>query len=370
MNEPIDYARGEYRVGTHCFSFTDVGRRELLGGVQDYRRVTVRMYYPVTEASVAGKKRARIFSPSKLKAVQKSLFFVSFKPEDLTADYYHVPMMRGRKFPLIFFSHGYGSYVEANTFICCFLASRGYVVASVGHAFEAMENTYAHGSFDLMDKTLGRKMYTDRRASMKVFNRLKKSSLSRMEALAVFDAYQDKYAPFMKGRVAEWAKDTEAALREIKKRYSDCIDFTRGVGASGHSLGGATAYYLCRYNDEFTCGINIDGALYGDYDDSPMKAPFCQICCKEHLFCMTRPLLGTEAPAYLVTFDGTRHVSYCDIGFKIKSRLLMGRLSAEEIFENLSYTHLTFFDRYLKGSDADLEQTASRDIRYERVDSL
>ena len=65
MKEPKDYAKGEYKVGTHCFSFTDKGRKEVLGGAEGDRRITVRMYYPVTEESTAGTKRSRIFSPSK-----------------------------------------------------------------------------------------------------------------------------------------------------------------------------------------------------------------------------------------------------------------------------------------------------------------
>ena len=368
MKEPKDYAKGEYKVGTHCFSFTDEGRKEVLGGAEGDRRITVRMYYPVTEESTAGKKRSRIFSPSKMKALRKSFLMPKLSPEENTADYYHVPPMSGEKFPLIMFSHGYGSYVEANTFLCCFLAARGYIVASVGHAFEAIENTYADGTFDLLDKTLTKKMYTSCFGALIAQTKLlKKKGLTREEAVREFDVFQRKYCPFMIGRLDEWVKDAEAAVCEVKKRYADYLDLSRGVGASGHSFGGDLAYYLCKYRDEFTCGINIDGALFGDYDDSLMETPFCQISCRENLNAETRPLIGTAAPAYLVTFDKMKHISFTDIKFMLNFPLFVGKISAEEVFENLSYCHLTFFDRYLKGKAADPEQTDSKNVHYEHI---
>ena len=367
MKEPRDYARGEYRVGTHCFSFTDVGRKELLGGAEGDRRITVRMYYPVTEESVAGKPRSRIFTASKERALRKASFLPKFPPEERVADYYHVPIVSGERFPLVIYNHGYGSYVEANTFLCCYLAARGYIVASVGHAFEALENTYAGGGSDVMDKTIGRKMYTSYIGAVIEQMKLLKKKVSREEALRLFDRFQRKYCPFLIGRLGEWVRDTEAALAEIKKRYAGSLDLSRGVGATGHSFGGDAAYWLSKYSDEFTCGINIDGGLFGDYDDSPMKAPFCQISCAENLNVETRPLLNTEAPTYLVTYRDMKHIAFTDIKFKMSFVPFVGKISAEEAFDNLAYTHLTFFDMYLKGRDTELTQTGSRRVTYERI---
>lgn len=45
-------------------------------------------------------------------------------------------------------------------------------------------------------------------------------------------------------------------------------DRLEGTGVTGHSLGGCVAYYLCRHFEEFICGINIDGGLFGDYRDT------------------------------------------------------------------------------------------------------
>lgn len=61
----------------------------------------------------------------------------------LYANFYeNVDISEGR-FPLIMFSMGYKSYVESNTYLLCNLASHGYIVASVGHAYEGVDKAKA-----------------------------------------------------------------------------------------------------------------------------------------------------------------------------------------------------------------------------------
>ncbi len=77
----------------------------------------------------------------------------------------------------------------------------------------------------------------------------------------MFRTFQDENCPYIRDRVQEWAGDMLSALESLKARYISRIDFDAGVGASGHSLGGACAYYLCQHYEEITCGINIDGRV-------------------------------------------------------------------------------------------------------------
>ena len=179
------------------------------------------------------------------------------------ADYYeNVPVAQGTKFPLIMFSMGYNSYVESNTYLLCVLASSGYIVASVGHAYEAVENDYEDGSYDLYDKKINKRMYNGKwkKAHKKLLKKgFPKNEAEYKDALTEFEAFQNEYTPYIMDRVKEWEADILKALGEVKIRYSEHLDLSRGVGASGHSLGGCLAYFLCRYNDEFSCGINSSG---------------------------------------------------------------------------------------------------------------
>ena len=160
---PKKYIVGKYAVGTSCYSVVDTGRKEVLGDCEGDRKIAVRMYYPVAKEDVEGKQRATIFSDEKKAAIMKAYHLRRVSDEMNYADYYEkVPIVQDVKFPLIMFSMGYNSYVESNTYLLCALASSGYIVASVGHAYEAVENDYEDGSYDLYDKKTNKRMYNGR----------------------------------------------------------------------------------------------------------------------------------------------------------------------------------------------------------------
>lgn len=362
---PKNYISGKYAVGTKCFSFVDEERGEILGDENGARKIAVRMYYPVDKANVGDKQCATIFSEKKKAAIMKAFHIKNVADEMNYANYYEdVSIVSGEKFPLIMFSMGYNSYVESNTYLLCNLASHGYVIASVGHAYEAVENDYEDGSFDLYDKSINKKMYTSVMGAILAQRKLLKAKVDSKAALEAFEAFQDKYTPYIKNRVMEWKVDIEKALEEVKLRYSDSLDLRNGVGASGHSLGGCLAYYLCRYNEEFKCGINIDGGLFGDYPDKIMEKPFCQISCRENINVETRPFVGTTADTYQVVFDDMKHLGFTDAKFYIPIKMLSGKLDSEEMFRHLSYCHVTFFDKYLKEKSLSFDGIESDKVTY------
>ncbi len=359
-----NYISGKYAVGTVCFSLTDESREDTLGK-GGRRKIAVRMYYPVTAESVQGAKRFPVFSENKAQAVKKAFYLKKISDEIMNAQQYDLPMMDER-FPLVMFSHGYNSYVEANTLLCCDMASRGYIVASVGHANEAAENDYEDGSTDVFDASLRRRMY-DRNLFLVAIDqiRLMDRRLDARQALDRFNVFQDKNCTLFKERVAEWAKDIRFAADAVKERYAQFIDTDRGTGVTGHSLGGAAAYYLCRYDDTFACGINIDGAVFGSYDGTPMTKPFCQICCRSNMNLETRPFFDTDADTYRVVFDDMQHNGFTDLKFMMPP-LFVGKLDNNVLHKNLSYCHTRFFDIYLKGSHKAFVREGSK-VHYKRI---
>jgi len=364
---PKKYIFGDYAVGTECFSIVDEGRPEVLGDAEGDRKIAVRMYYPVDPAVVEGKERAKVFSEKKAEAIKKEYHLKEITEDMAYADYYEgVPFPEDETFPLIMFSMGYYSYVESNTWLLTALASYGYIVASVGHAYEAVENDYEDGSFDLYDKKIKKMQYNGKIRAILAQKGILGKERSYEESLELLDQFQDRFVPYIKGRVSEWEKDILKALEAVKERYAGHIDFYRGIGASGHSLGGCLAYYLCRYNDEFSCGINMDGGLFGDYPEKVMKKPFCQISCYENINFTTRAFLGTKADTYQVVFRDMKHMGFTDAKFYI-SPAFSGKLDSEEVFRHLVYTHVRFFDKYLKGRDVDLKGMKSEKIKYKKI---
>ena len=365
---PSGYASGRYAVGTSCFTIHDKGRKAVVGGGSEDRRIAVRMYYPADRGAVVGKPFAPLFSQAGKAAVMKAFYIVSMDGGRDHAEFYeNVPVSQEEKFPLIMYSMGYNSYAECNTYLLCALASRGYIIASVGHAHEAVRNEYDDGTYDVFDPRIKKAMYTSIFRAALAQGRLTKGKLSPAEALTAFEEFQNKYSPYLKARTAEWVKDMEKAHDAVRERYADCIDTRRGTGACGHSLGGCTAYHLCRYNSEFSCGINIDGALFGEFPENTMEKPFCQISCRQNINFETRSLLQTNADTYHVIFRKTAHIGFTDLKFLVPYKFMVGRIDPEELFRNLLYCHTAFFDRYLKGSDTPFEGLHSDCVEYRRI---
>lgn len=307
------YVSGDYAVGTECFTVIDSERKEVLGSGEGNRKIAVRMYYPVLRETVNSMQRADIFSVRKMQELQKAYHIKNVAQEMKKADYYeNAAHVEGEMFPLVLYNHGYNAYLEANTFLCCELASNGYIVASVGHAYEAILNEYEDGTYDTYDKKINKMVYDNVVATLISQMILLKAKGTKEEVYQKFDAFQRKHTRYIMERVTQWGQDSMCVVRALKQRYAQWIDFSKGIGATGHSMGGATAYYLCHHEAEIACGINIDGGVFGDYENMTMTKPFLQICCAENYNVETRSLFGTNAPVECEIFEGMKHIGFTD----------------------------------------------------------
>ena len=345
---------GEYAVGTFTYTVKD-DRKEVMhqGGM---RSVTSRVYYPVLKESVKGRPKMVALSDNMLKGF-KDAFKVApnfkKKPEANRSECYEgADKIPGKKFPLIMFNHGYNSYREGNSFLCLDLASHGYVVISVNHSYESICSEFEDGTVLFYDKTITKKQYEPMLGGVITMFKLMKLRGTDAELAEKFDEAQRKYCKFLMSRLPEWVKDNEAALEFAKENFADFIDFEKGVGASGHSMGGNTAYALCARNDDFVCGINLDGAYFGDYTNDIQTKPFMQISCKDNEYVVTRVYTRHTNPVFKVLFRDMHHIGFADCKHMIPMKSVVGRLDADLLHENVCRAHLEFFDAYLKGLKA------------------
>lgn len=341
---------GEYAVGTLTYTVKDDREEVLAPGTM--RSVAARVYYPVLKESVEGFPRTVALSDNMIKGF-KDAFMVApnFKkdPEaNLSACYADAEKIPGKKFPLIMFNPGHNSYREGNSFLCIELASHGYVVICVAHSMEAMCTEFDDGTAVFFDKSISKKMYQPMLGGIMAMYKLTKASGTDEELAKRFDEVQRKYCTFMMKRLPEWVKDTEAALEYAKQHLTDLIDFDQGIGAAGHSFGGDTAYALCARDKRFVCGINMDGALFGDYTEDVLTKPFMQISCKDNASVATRVYVRHTKPVYRVLFKDMRHMGFADAKHMIPMKSVVGKLDPDVMHENLCRCHLEFFDAYLK----------------------
>ncbi|MCR4792748.1 MAG: hypothetical protein K5871_08355, partial [Lachnospiraceae bacterium] len=277
------------------------------------------------------------------------------------------PQIDGEKFPFIIFNHGYKSFREANSFLCIELASHGYVVMTVGHPLEGACTEYDDDAPIFCEKDLLKIANSPFIPNILALNKLTKMKGTNEERVKAIDAYQEKFGGFMIKRLPEWEKDIYTALDGVRQNFGDMIDFDKGIGLTGHSFGGAISYYLCMKDPQFKCGVNIDGLLFGQYNDRIMDKPFLMINCEEHEVLAARVISLHSAPAYKAVFRDMKHVGFSDMKHAIPKFMsgTMGKLDANLMHENLCICHLSFFDAHLKEKSKAVDVKSNDVIRFE-----
>lgn len=358
---------GEYKVGTTVFSLTDENRKEKLGpdAGNILRRLAVRLYYPVLPEDTEGMKKAVVMSAVKLNALAKIYHMPIKDARDSEGEVYQdVRPVPGRKFPLVIFSHGMGAYLESNNFMLTELSSHGYVIAAIGHTYEEAATDLYDGSYVFFDKRCQSDMYSPKvRGNLAALKILTNKKGSYEEQYRRFNDFQSRYCSFLMDRVEERSKDVKLVLEALKGRFSDRIDFTPGVGISGHSIGGATAYYMCMHDDEFSCGINLDGMLLGHYEGMRMKKPFYQISCEDSRGTVSRVALDHDAPAYWELFSNMKHMGFSDMIFFVPVKMVVGKMDPMKYHEYVCRIHLSMLGRFLKGSEEEVYEPDDEYVR-------
>ena len=350
VNKPAP--SGKYAVGT--FTHTIHTNRDEVLNPGTKRSVPVRVYYPVLKASVEGMSKIKYMSRDIANALKKSMHApINYDKSDAAGDnfsdcYENAPKIEGMKFPLIMFNHGLASYREANSFLCLDLASHGYVVISVGHPYDASLTELDDGTKIELHKDTMKRQYEPFLPGAISVLKLTKSKGTNRELADRFDVIQNKYCKYVQSRVDEWEKDTLSAVDYAKENLSDIIDFSNGIGATGHSLGGATAYMLCLDHEEFACGLNLDGALFGNNKGKILRKPFAQISCKTNLKVETRPYIDHTRPVYSALFQKMQHIAFSDMKHMIPIKAIVGGLDPDLAHEYVCKIHLELFDSYLK----------------------
>lgn len=353
-NKPVP--TGEYAVGTFTHTIYTDREEALAPGTK--RNIPVRVYYPVLKESVEGMSKVRYMSREMAQSLKKLMHApINIDKAEAQGDNYsecyeNAPRIEGARFPLITFSHGFGSYMEANSFLCLDLASHGYVVISVGHPYDAALCEFGDGTKIPLYKEAMKRQYEPMLPGMCAVLKLTKTKGTDRELAEKLDVLQNKYCKFIMSRIEEWKIDTINAVDYAKEHLSDMIDFSKGIGATGHSLGGVTSYLLCFDKEEFVCGANLDGATFGDHKGKILRKPFAQLSCKSNLSVETRVYIDHTKPVFQAVFEKMQHIAFSDMKHLIPSKMIVGGLDPDLMHEYVCKIHLELFDSYLKKTKA------------------
>ncbi|MFD8781673.1 alpha/beta hydrolase family protein [Kitasatospora sp. NPDC059599] len=378
---------GPYPIGTTSLQLTDDHRDDPWKPGQ-HRKLMISLWYPTTRPAT-GDDRAPYMLPAaadhfgSADGVTQSDNHVEPGRTDWAGIRTHArpdaPARPGGKRPVVLYSAGFGDPRTWGTALVEDLASRGYVVVTVDHTYDASEVAFPDG--DLATSVLPA-LFAQPGLDTGAF--LRKILQARVDDTR-----------FVLDRLAGLRQDAQ-----LPAGLAASLDLDR-IGMVGHSGGGSTALQTMHDDPRLKAGVNLDGQLHFPGPDGTDAHPSLPTVAEDGL---TRPflLMGTQEsdsgsyhrqPGWDalwqhstgwhadVTLTGSRHGSYTDAQSLLPQLARQGAISPQKLAEDVgdvrpdraeqatrSYV-ASFFDRWLRGQDdhlLDAPSTRFPEMVYER----
>jgi predicted dienelactone hydrolase/ketosteroid isomerase-like protein len=320
---------GSYAVGLRNLYFVDQRRLEsFTPDPDDHREVAVQVWYPAVRT--IDRQLAKYRSLEATQAAAAFLGWPTWWNSYLSlvetnafegAEYADL----GAPFPVLLYNHGYSGFTTVHTALLEDLASHGYVVVSVGHAYESALFVRPHGGVKAFTPDNAEYRARVDEASGEIQEALKDSILLARDLGSRERWYREllRTSPKHQESVRIWAADIGFVIDQLhamnrpEGEFAGVLDLER-IGVLGHSLGGAASGQITLTDPRVRAGINIDGFQFGDMIDRPLTKPFMFMGAQ-------RPWAGdstiandvffqkAESSAYVVLISGFTHGTFTDL---------------------------------------------------------
>lgn len=350
--------RGAYTVGTEMI-YTQTNRDEIITeDPTDKRELLYKIWYPsdVDASSLKGEKYvdegSRIGFATKYGAPAATLNYLD---RVKTFIYQDIPVANGR-FPVLIFSHGYGSKATGYYALLTEIASQGYVIVNMNHTYESLGVTLPDGRIKYFDFDYQREISKE---TMKVVEPLMnafKSDLTYEERHPIVRDVAKKY--FMGDMDRRWSEDMIYTIDLLEAWNADGLlknklDLNR-IGAFGHSVGGGAVGELAINDSRVKAVANLDGIQWGNMIDSIYRVPYLYLSADwpaEHEDVNSHVYINKSTDYFYETkLLKSGHPNFMDIPFMIPVRKIAGTGKIDPIvgMEIITKLVTSFFDRHLK----------------------
>jgi hypothetical protein len=252
---------GPHDVGTVSLQVVDHTRQDPWWTTAHPRELMVSLWYPAWDTGrrpltpwmpSAALAHYRTVTASQLEQTAQRLGLGEVKISLDNVDYPFTHAREGapvklssRPYPVVLYSPGLGLDREMGTTLVEDLASRGYVVVTIDHTYDAGEVEFPGKRVELGRPNLDQDGH---------------SQVAVRFADARF--VLDKLAVLAGGR------NPDAAHHPLPAGLSGSLDLAR-IGMFGHSLGGATTAQTMAHDDRIIAGIDLDGSVVPDVPFGP-----------------------------------------------------------------------------------------------------
>jgi dienelactone hydrolase len=321
----VPYTTGTSRVGTRVVHFVDANRPDPYLANSAQRELLVRFWYPATVGKTC--TPAEYTSAGVWNYLAQIAKVAPFKVK--TNSCQDAPVAAGSH-PVVVFTHGYTGTFTDYTFLFEDLASRGYVVASVNHTYEATAAQFPDGRVvkSLVGTHFGPSLQLD----------TKTTSFAVAARIADLKSALDELQRMNAGRSGAFAGK---------------LDLSR-VALAGHSLGGMTALLGMEMEPRFKAALSIDGitpgALFGTTSKPTLmlfagRDPWDQDTC--------RAWTKLQGPRLALSFEGSEHLTPSDAVWLAKGAVQTGSVGMEKTVEAIRNYIAVFLDANLNGNAPD-----------------
>ena len=347
---------GPYQVGTRIYELTDPARKEIYSGKDESRRFMIQIWYP--SEIEAGDQRApwmsqaEIFAPAIAGQIGMPSFFLNHLALVKIPAYIESKVARSdQAYPIILFSHGWNGFNAQNTSQALELASHGYIVIGIQHAYGAVITLFNDGT-------------------------VAKNNPAALPAGAPTEEYETA-AHILSD---QWAADLGFTLdfmqlqnNDPKSPFHALLDFDR-VGVYGHSTGGGAAIQFCGTDIRCKSLLGMDPFMrpvsYEVIDGGVTQPSFFMFSQKwkddvdsrnNELFHKFYP--NVQEPLGVVSIDGTSHYDFADLPLlsPLAPQLgLKGPINGKRVTTIINDYLLSFFNMTLKGETTSLFEDQSQ----------
>ena len=314
---------GASKVGTRVIDLVDPRRADPYLANDTKRELLVRFWYPsdaVKNCTPAEYASHAVWNY--LAQLEKVA-----PPQVKTNSCQDAPVAKG-KHPVVVFTHGYTGTFTDYTFLFEDLASRGYIVASVNHTYEATAVQFPDG-------------------------RIAKSLVgSRFGSALQLDEKSTSFAVAARISDLKFVVDELSHMNEnTKGPFGERLDMAR-VAVAGHSLGGLTALLSLEMEPRFRAAVSLDGVnpdkLFGP-TGKPVLILFAGRDAWNQQTCHVWSEL--QGPRVALSFRGADHLTPSDAVWLARGAVQTGSLGMEKTVEAIRNYVAAFLDTNLKSDE-------------------
>ena len=342
---------GSSDVGTQTLELTDQNRLEWFtkDNIEDLRKIMVQVWYPTNDNE--GEKESYVdHGKIRVKALAEQFDYKPFIFNGLikvkSNSFSNAKVdNQNSPYPVIIFSHGLGGNRTQNTIIIEELASHGYVVIAIEHAYDANVSVFNNGNI------------ADYRSGINYERRNEGENLTEEEFWSI-------RLPQLETRVA----DVRFLIDELYKNkfpedILEIIDLNH-IGILGHSFGGATSIYSAYSDNRIDACINLDGWMVVIPDEIINKGivqDFMYIgqdkWWDELNYKKLDQFIESNQRSSKILIPGTTHYDFSDMPHLSSAGKILGKtgkINMNDLKGVLNGLIISFFNKNLKDIESDI----------------